>query len=55
MEFGFDQKHGNRTVPRGQGGRMTHDNCQALCTDCNLKKGADRWPMIPCQFGDVLR
>jgi len=26
--------------PWSRGGHTTPDNCQMLCTDCNLKKGA---------------
>ena len=42
MEFGPDQMHGEHTAPLSQGSHTTYDNCQALCTDCSLKKGADR-------------
>ena len=39
-EFDFDEMHGDHIVPWSKGGHTTPDNCQMLCTDCNLKKGA---------------
>lgn len=39
-EFELDQMHGDHIVPWSKGGHTTPDNCQMLCRDCNLKKGA---------------
>lgn len=39
-EFEFSQMHGDHIVPWSRGGHTTPDNCQMLCRDCNLKKGA---------------
>lgn len=39
-EFGFEQMHGDHIKPWSRGGHTTPDNCQMLCRDCNLKKGA---------------
>ena len=38
--FKFDEMEGDHKVPWSKGGRTTPDNCQMLCHDCNLKKGA---------------
>lgn len=40
-EFDFDQMHGDHKTPWSQGGHTTLDNCQMLCTECNLRKGAE--------------
>ena len=39
-EFEFEQMHGDHIKPWSKGGHTTPDNCQMLCRDCNLKKGA---------------
>lgn len=39
-EFGFDEMHADHITPWSKGGHTTPDNCQMLCRDCNLKKGA---------------
>lgn len=39
-EFEFEQMHGDHIKPWSCGGHTTPDNCQMLCRDCNLKKGA---------------
>lgn len=39
-EFTFEQMHGDHIKPWSRGGHTTPDNCQMLCRDCNLKKGA---------------
>lgn len=39
-EFEFEQMHGDHIVAWSKGGHSTPDNCQMLCRDCNLKKGA---------------
>ena len=39
-EFEFEKMHGDHIKPWSKGGHTTPDNCQMLCTDCNLKKGA---------------
>lgn len=39
-EFEYNQMHGDHIVPWSKGGKTTEDNCQMLCRDCNLKKGA---------------
>ena len=39
-EFEFDKMHADHIVPWSKGGHTTPDNCQMLCRDCNLKKGA---------------
>lgn len=38
--FGIEQMQADHIVPWSKGGRTTADNCQMLCRDCNLKKGA---------------
>ena len=40
-EFEFEQMHGDHIIPWSKGGHTTPDNCQMLCTDCNLKKSND--------------
>lgn len=32
--------HADHITPWSKGGKTTPDNCQMLCRDCNLKKGA---------------
>lgn len=39
-EFDFQNMHGDHIVAWSKGGHTTPDNCQMLCRDCNLKKGA---------------
>lgn len=39
-EFEFKQMHADHITPWSQGGKTVPDNCQMLCRDCNLKKGA---------------
>ena len=39
-EFDFSEMHGDHIIPWSRGGRTVEDNCQMLCRDCNLKKGA---------------
>lgn len=39
-EFEFEQMHGDHIKPWSRGGHTTPDNCQMLCRDCNLEKGA---------------
>ena len=39
-EFEFEQMHADHITPWSKGGKTTPDNCQMLCRDCNLKKGA---------------
>lgn len=39
-EFEFEQMHGDHIKPWSRGGHTTPDNCQMLCRDCNLAKGA---------------
>lgn len=39
-EFEFEQMHADYITPWSKGGKTTPDNCQMLCRDCNLKKGA---------------
>ena len=38
--FEFEQMHADHITPWSKGGKTTPDNCQMLCRDCNLKKGA---------------
>ena len=38
--FKFEEMHADHIVPWSKGGKTTPDNCQMLCRDCNLKKGA---------------
>lgn len=36
----FDRMHADHIVPWSRGGHTTPDNCQMLCRECNLRKGA---------------
>lgn len=38
--FRYEDMHADHIVPWSRGGHTTPDNCQMLCRDCNLKKGA---------------
>lgn len=38
--FAIEEMHADHKVPWSKGGRTTEDNCQMLCRECNLKKGA---------------
>ena len=38
--FEFDDMHGDHITAWSKGGHTTPENCQMLCRDCNLKKGA---------------
>lgn len=38
--FDFDKMHADHIIPWANGGRTVPENCQMLCRDCNLKKGA---------------
>jgi len=40
-EFEFNQMHGDHIIPWSKGGRTIAENCQMLCTMCNLKKTND--------------
>jgi hypothetical protein len=40
-EFAFEKMQADHIEPWSKGGHTTPDNCQMLCTTCNLKKGAD--------------
>lgn len=37
-EFPFEKMQADHIIPWSQGGRTVEDNCQMLCTTCNLKK-----------------
>ena len=39
-EFEFEQMHADHITPWSKGGKTISENCQMLCRDCNLKKGA---------------
>ena len=39
-KFDFEQMHGDHIKPWSKGGHTTQENCQMLCRDCNLRKGA---------------
>lgn len=39
-EFTFEEMHGDHITAWSKGGHTTPDNCQMLCRDCNLRKGA---------------
>lgn len=39
-EFEFEDMHADHITAWSKGGHTTPDNCQMLCRDCNLKKGA---------------
>lgn len=36
--FEYEEMHGDHIIAWSKGGHTTHDNCQMLCKDCNLKK-----------------
>lgn len=38
--FEFDEMHADHITPWSKGGKTVPENCQMLCRDCNLKKGA---------------
>ena len=38
--FEFEEMHADHIIAWSKGGHTTPDNCQMLCRDCNLKKGA---------------
>lgn len=38
--FEFEEMHADHIRPWSKGGPTTAENCQMLCRDCNLKKGA---------------
>lgn len=38
--FAIEEMHADHIVPWSKGGKTTPDNCQMLCRDCNLRKGA---------------
>ena len=40
-EFEYSEMHGDHKKPWSKGGRTVPENCQMLCTECNLKKGAN--------------
>ena len=40
QDFEFGQMHGDHIKPWKDGGLTTDDNCQMLCTPCNLRKGS---------------
>lgn len=39
-EFDFEDMHADHIKPWSKGGQTIFENCQMLCRDCNLKKGA---------------
>ena len=39
-EFEFEEMHADHITAWSKGGHTTPENCQMLCRDCNLKKGA---------------
>ena len=39
-EFPLEKMHADHITPWSKGGHTTPDNCQMLCVDCNLSKGA---------------
>lgn len=41
-EFGLADMHADHIIPWSRGGHTVPDNCQMLCRDCNLRKGAQR-------------
>lgn len=38
QEFEFEEMQGDHIIPWAKGGKTVPENCQMLCTDCNLKK-----------------
>ena len=40
-ELEFEQMHADHIIPWSRGGKTIPENCQMLCRDCNLRKGAD--------------
>lgn len=38
--YDIEKMHADHITPWSKGGHTTPDNCQMLCRDCNLKKGA---------------
>lgn len=40
--FEIEKMHADHITPWSKGGHTTPDNCQMLCRDCNLKKGAQQ-------------
>jgi hypothetical protein len=38
--FDFDEMHADHILAWSKGGQTTPDNCQMLCRECNLRKGA---------------
>ena len=38
--FEYGEMHGDHKTPWSKGGKTQPDNCQMLCTECNLKKSA---------------
>jgi len=40
QHFEIEKMHADHIIPWSKGGHTTPDNCQMLCRDCNLKKGA---------------
>lgn len=39
-KFEYDEMHGDHKVPWSKGGKTVPENCQMLCTKCNLQKKA---------------
>ncbi len=37
-EFTFDEMAGDHIIPWSKGGKTVPENCQMLCTECNIKK-----------------
>lgn len=40
LAFDLSDMHADHITPWSKGGHATPDNCQMLCRDCNLRKGA---------------
>ena len=40
LGFDLSDMHADHITPWSKGGHTTPDNCQMLCRDCNLRKGA---------------
>lgn len=36
--FEYEQMHGDHKIPWSKGGKTVVENCQMLCTECNIKK-----------------